>query len=212
MAREAIDYAARDWKSLQAGGTEITAAALNNMETGIANATAAINKVDATVLTYLVASGGDKATTDINGAPITGPCYVEDLSNGNRWLDKGDGSARVRTGVSVAEYEALRDSVSSTIKKLDAGPKFGEVGFSFYTSVGGLVAVHFGMSVKSAVKAGDVVASGLPAARSAIPNIGYAATDGTAVALSMSGGNLVVSHDAFTKVDSKIVGEYFYLT
>ena len=112
MAREELAYTGKDWSDLQAGGTPIMADDMDRMETGIANATAAINKVDATVLTYLVASGGDTATTDLNGAPITGPCYVEDLSNGNRWLDKGDGTTRVRTGVSVAEYEALRDSVS----------------------------------------------------------------------------------------------------
>ena len=115
MAREELAYTGREWKDFQDGGTRINADDLNNMEGGIANMTAAINKVNATVLTYIVASAGDTATTDINGAPITGPCYVEDLSNGNRWLDKGDGTARVRTGVSVAEYEALRDSVDRRI-------------------------------------------------------------------------------------------------
>lgn len=114
MAREQLNYTATAWKDLEAGGTAITAARLNNIETGIADADAAVNAVNATVLTYLVASDGDTATTDINGAAITGPCFVHDLGTGDTYLDKGqEDQSRVQVGVSKAAFAALRDSVSS---------------------------------------------------------------------------------------------------
>ena len=113
MAREQLNYTATAWKDLEAGGTAITAARLNNIETGIADADAAVNAVNATVLTYLVASDGDTATTDINGAAITGPCFVHDLGTGDTYLDKGqDGQGRVQVGVSKAAFDALQESVT----------------------------------------------------------------------------------------------------
>ena len=113
MAREQLNYTATAWKDLEAGGTAITAARLNNIETGIADADAAVNAVNATVLTYLVASDGDTATTDINGAAITGPCFVHDLGTGDTYLDKGqEDQSRVQVGVSKAAFDALQESVS----------------------------------------------------------------------------------------------------
>lgn len=116
MAREQLNYTATAWKDLEAGGTAITAARLNNIETGIADAGTAINAVNATVLTYLVASDGDTATTDINGAAITGPCFVHDLGTGDTYLDKGqDGQGRVQVGVSKAAFAALQESVTKDL-------------------------------------------------------------------------------------------------
>lgn len=126
MAREQLNYTATAWKDLEAGGTAITAARLNNIETGIADADAAVNAVNATVLTYLVASDGDTATTDINGAAITGPCFVHDLGTGDTYLDKGqEDQVRVQVGVSKAAFDALQESASRTVMENVQTVRFG---------------------------------------------------------------------------------------
>ena len=110
-----VSFTPREWKDDRAGATPIDAAALNRMETGIADSAAGVNAINRRVLTYLVAESGDTATQDVNGAAIVAPCMVYEASTGKTWYDAGGDAARVRVGASADEVKSLRDSVSQKV-------------------------------------------------------------------------------------------------
>lgn len=106
-----IAYSPTDWKDDAAGGTPITAAELNRMETGISDACAGVDRlVGKRLQTFLVASDGSTATQDIYSESIVGPCLVLDLALRATYYVPADGDRVLLT--SGSDIDTLRDSVS----------------------------------------------------------------------------------------------------
>ena len=111
--RQPLSFTATDWKDDKAGGTPITAAQLNRVEKGIADAVKGVNDANKRVLTFLVQSDGEHATQDINGAAITAPCQIYSIDEKKTWVDDGTG-ARIAPFATAEEMKTVRDSLSRT--------------------------------------------------------------------------------------------------
>lgn len=97
-----ITHEATDWKPLESGGTEITAARLNNIDgdvTKLANALGAALQV--------LSAGQDAATVEV---PYR-PCWLWDPAGGAMTFVAEDGS-RTQPLASAADLRSVRDSVS----------------------------------------------------------------------------------------------------
>lgn len=117
--RQPLSFTATDWKDDKAGGTPITAAQLNRVEKGIADAVKGVNDANKRVLTFLVQSDGEHATQDINGAAITAPCQIYSIDEKKTWVDDGVG-ARIAPFTTAEEMKSVRDSLSHTVSKTDS--------------------------------------------------------------------------------------------
>lgn len=109
--RQPLSFTATDWKDDKAGGTPITAAQLNRVEKGIADAVRGVNDINTRIMSYLVQSDGEHATQDANGAAIVPPCYIMDWSTKTTWFDNGT-DPRFTPFATADEAAKLRDSLS----------------------------------------------------------------------------------------------------
>ena len=117
-----LAYEPTEWADFESGNTPITAAALNNMEGGIADAVAGVNTLDTKRLqTYRVAENGDTATQDVNGDAIIGPCLIFDESITGTYYEPSSGAGDRKLVTSADQIKALQDSVSRPKGTLPAG-------------------------------------------------------------------------------------------
>lgn len=121
--RQPLSFTATDWKDDKAGGTPITAAQLNRVEKGIADAVKGVNDANKRVLTFLVQSDGEHATQDINGAAITAPCQIYSIDEKKTWVDDGTG-ARIAPFATAEEMKTVRDSLSRLEKVENSRVRF----------------------------------------------------------------------------------------
>ena len=101
-----ITHEATDWKPLESGGTEITAARLNNIDgdvTKLANALGAALQV--------LSAGQDAATVEV---PYR-PCWLWDPAGRAMTFVAEDGS-RTQPLASAADLKSVRDSVSQRVR------------------------------------------------------------------------------------------------
>ena len=111
-----LAYEPTEWADFESGNTPITAAALNNMEGGIADAVAGVNTLDTKRLqTYRVAENGDTATQDVNGDAIIGPCLIFDESITGTYYEPSSGAGDRKLVTSADQIKALQDSVSQRV-------------------------------------------------------------------------------------------------
>lgn len=107
----AIGYEAQEWKDGAEGGTPIDAAALNRIESGIAQTALVTDELaEKRLQTYMVAKDGETATQDIYGDAIAGPCLVLDLAERATWYVPATGDRTLIT--SGSQIDSLRDSLS----------------------------------------------------------------------------------------------------
>lgn len=115
-----LAYEPTEWADFESGNTPITAAALNNMEGGIADAVAGVNTLDTKRLqTYRVAENGDTATQDVNGDAIIGPCLIFDESITGTYYEPSSGAGDRKLVTSADQIKALQDSVSQRVEFTD---------------------------------------------------------------------------------------------
>ena len=116
-----LAYEPTEWADFESGNTPITAAALNNMEGGIADAVAGVNTLDTKRLqTYRVAENGDTATQDVNGDAIIGPCLIFDESITGTYYEPSSGAGDRELVSSADQIKALQDSVSHRVEFTNA--------------------------------------------------------------------------------------------
>ena len=101
----AIGYEAHEWVDDEIGGTSIDSVPLNEMETGIAEACAGVDRLDTTLITYLVDADGATAQQDVNGNRIVEPCYVYDKTLGTAFFAPGGGAGRIAPFAGRADIE-----------------------------------------------------------------------------------------------------------
>lgn len=101
-----ITHEATDWKPLESGGTEITAARLNNIDGDVTRLSQALGAA-----LQVLSAGQDAATVEV---PYR-PCWLWDPAGGAMTFVAEDGS-RTQPLASAADLKSVRDSVSQRVR------------------------------------------------------------------------------------------------